>query len=810
VPYVTVSEARNEDQQPPQSIEKSYVPYPDLVDITPDSFDLNNNVKLVISLAAPISMQSTSSLKGNRKYLVAFIRAVTVGDFIKTKVHRVSWAKMLNPFCFQCRIAPNIFMPGSYRPLLVEIISDEDEILIQNKAMMALNKLLSLVFYQNAGDLRFPAECESLAKTVIEKGDFELQILSQISTENFHCVGEYSQDRQHDSSMESMSNSSNALKEHLLTDLPAPPPAMALVATVLCDFPSPPPEAVLPSEASVSEEIVMRDSSGQQVLVDMENGEVITDTPATENGDKRHGQSRKRSSSYIESSRTTSDMNDDAGNLYVAHNWAIAASSDPISDTKAEAVDRHCKIRFVEKLSTVITETVGEGALEDTLPDRIIVNNNENDGTTVVDSTEIKGMDDEQLDAILDSLLVKIVETLVEVSASECNIQDELTAPDKSGFTLLHYAALYNLQSLIPVLLSRGANPDIQSNRGQVTPLHLACGAGNEAIVELLLRHGCAMNVPDSFGSYPIDHAVRNGFASLATMLQEKIRAEHGLKTSEGTTNELADEKSQQAKSKSRKQALKVFERQRLQAAFENLSLKDKIILRMILKQRGTKKSNNSKKGVETIAEGNESCDSKSDVDMSLDEHTITKSDIQHSTQVCKSVDGGSDNKKLLTSSNIKQMESGQSNEHDSDDEDAMSDMMSETDRESLDIAMRLMNDEELEELQNKSADIHQDLKKWMFERNYESLKEASEHLHKTLEEYKKDKEQEATRGKSLGANSLLNSPQDLQSTKDSFKQKAKIRSLKNIQSQALAALVLRKNILKLRDNDQKEDNDPS
>lgn len=58
---------------------------------------------------------------------------------------------------------------------------------------------------------------------------------------------------------------------------------------------------------------------------------------------------------------------------------------------------------------------------------------------TVVDSTEMKGMDDEQLDNILDSLLVKIVETLVEVSASECNIQDELTAPDKSGFTLLHY-----------------------------------------------------------------------------------------------------------------------------------------------------------------------------------------------------------------------------------------------------------------------------------------------------------------------------------------------------------------------------------
>lgn len=291
-------------------------------------------------------------------------------------------------------------------------------------------------------------------------------------------------------------------------------------------------------------------------------------------------------------------------------------------------------------------------------------------------------------------------------------------------------------------------------------------------------------------------------------MLKEKIRAEHGLKTSEGTSNELADEKSQQAESKSRKQALKIFERQRLQAAFENLSLKDKMILRMILKQRRGKKSHHSKKAVETIAEGDESCGSKSDVEMSLGENAITKGDILHCTQLSKSIDGESGKRKLLTSSNIKQMESGPSNEHDSEDEDDMSDMMSDTDRESLDIAMRLMNDEELEELQNKSADIHQDLKKWMLERNYESLKEASEHLHKTLQEYKKDKEQEAIQGKSPVANLNQHSPQDVQSTKDSFKQKAKIRSLKNIQSQAIAALVLRKNILKLRDNDQKKKSD--
>ncbi len=52
----------------------------------------------------------------------------------------------------------------------------------------------------------------------------------------------------------------------------------------------------------------------------------------------------------------------------------------------------------------------------------------------------MKGLDDEELDRVLDSLLVRIVETLVEMSPSECNVED-LTATDKSGFTLLHYVS---------------------------------------------------------------------------------------------------------------------------------------------------------------------------------------------------------------------------------------------------------------------------------------------------------------------------------------------------------------------------------
>lgn len=118
----------------------------------------------------------------------------------------------------------------------------------------------------------------------------------------------------------------------------------------------------------------------------------------------------------------------------------------------------------------------------------------------------MEDIDDDQLDSLLDSLLIRIVEMLVEMSSSDIELQEELNAPDKSGFTLIHYASLYNLQSLLPVLLSRGANSDALSVRGKLTPLHLACGAGHFAVVELLTRNGCAIEVKDSSSLTPADH----------------------------------------------------------------------------------------------------------------------------------------------------------------------------------------------------------------------------------------------------------------------------------------------------------------
>lgn len=59
-----------------------------------------------------------------------------------------------------------------------------------------------------------------------------------------------------------------------------------------------------------------------------------------------------------------------------------------------------------------------------------------------VDDEKFKNMDDNQLDNMLDVLLVRIVESLVEISTSSGEIQEELNVPDKSGFALLHYVSL--------------------------------------------------------------------------------------------------------------------------------------------------------------------------------------------------------------------------------------------------------------------------------------------------------------------------------------------------------------------------------
>jgi ankyrin repeat protein len=497
-------------------------------------------------------------------------------------------------------------------------------------------------------------------------------------------------------------------------DLPAPAAAMAVVAHGLADFPNPPQEAIM---------MTTLQSGGDDTSSESE----ATPRPADEKSISR----KKRA--YI---------NDTEEVKQAASEWAIHRdSSDPTAETKAEEVDRHCKIRFVERLSNVIGTTE---ALVSTVPDPVLI---EKTSTTIVaDEENISDMDSEKLDDLLDSLLVRIVESLVEITDSSTELNEELNAPDRSGFTLLHYAALYNLQSLIPVLLSRGVNPDTTTLAGKLTPLHLACGAGNWAIVELLVRHGCALKMKDSFGATPADHAFRSGFPGISKWLKDKIddqksKISESIKEADESTS--FDDASMS--SSGHNKAL-------MQSAFHNLNLKDKIAFKLMLEKRQRDAASRIPTS-ETIME-------------------VEENELNGDASLPRNGN---------TSSVMKQIE-----------DDDVGSVISTMDRESLDIAMKFMNEEELNELQ--SSNVDEDMKNWIISRNYLSLKKASENLRETVDKRKKQTATQPSPNHSSTASSV--------ESKVLGDDKETRRQLKNMQSEALAALVLRKNLMKLAEKD--------
>ena len=86
-----------------------------------------------------------------------------------------------------------------------------------------------------------------------------------------------------------------------------------------------------------------------------------------------------------------------------------------------------------------------------------------------------------------------------------------------------------------------------------------------------------------------------------------------------------------------------------------------------------------------------------------------------------------------------------------------------------------------------------------MLRRNYESLMEASEYLHKTLQEHSSSSSGDGiAENKNMSLNNIEASGSAMNKADESKKSAAK-RSLKNMQSKALAGLVIRRNIARLQ-----------
>jgi len=79
------------------------------------------------------------------------------------------------------------------------------------------------------------------------------------------------------------------------------------------------------------------------------------------------------------------------------------------------------------------------------------------------------------------------------------------------GNTALHWAAYRDDVDIARMLIQAGANANVKTRLRDVTPLQLAATNGNAAMIELLLKAGADVNVPNGNGTTPLMFAAASG-----------------------------------------------------------------------------------------------------------------------------------------------------------------------------------------------------------------------------------------------------------------------------------------------------------
>ncbi|OGB93127.1 MAG: hypothetical protein A3H39_16440 [candidate division NC10 bacterium RIFCSPLOWO2_02_FULL_66_22] len=87
-----------------------------------------------------------------------------------------------------------------------------------------------------------------------------------------------------------------------------------------------------------------------------------------------------------------------------------------------------------------------------------------------------------------------------------------------TGDTALHYASRHGREGMVSLLLKSGADVDASNKYG--TPLTVACGEGNLAVIKLLIAAGANVNHRSAFsGDTPLHYACGSDSADAARML---------------------------------------------------------------------------------------------------------------------------------------------------------------------------------------------------------------------------------------------------------------------------------------------------
>ena len=104
--------------------------------------------------------------------------------------------------------------------------------------------------------------------------------------------------------------------------------------------------------------------------------------------------------------------------------------------------------------------------------------------------------------------------------ASDPRIDIELLRKDNN--TILHYAAKTKCVELVRILLERGANPNLQNDKGN-TPLHKAAKTGCVNVIKLLIQLDGNVNIENKKGLKPIDLAKTDDAKDVISKTRKQI-----------------------------------------------------------------------------------------------------------------------------------------------------------------------------------------------------------------------------------------------------------------------------------------------
>ena len=98
--------------------------------------------------------------------------------------------------------------------------------------------------------------------------------------------------------------------------------------------------------------------------------------------------------------------------------------------------------------------------------------------------------------------------------------QAGVNARNRAGATPLGEAVRLGNGPVVELLLAAGANPDVAEPATGQSPLHMAAGRGQLAIIQVLLRQRAAVNSPDARGETPLCYALRSGRTNTISVLR--------------------------------------------------------------------------------------------------------------------------------------------------------------------------------------------------------------------------------------------------------------------------------------------------